>query len=350
MNLRTRLGLALGSLGLVVGAVAMAAPAASAAVLPLPTCSTTDPGTAPNLASATNQPGLPPHCWYTAPTGGGSAGYAELNDGHTRIRFVTTNLTNNPQLVDLNGGTNQGVVGDLVCDPNNHAFGNGGWAAEVGLFGNGGAINQKNTVYYAAGFWAAGAPDPCVTHAPLVPNPVFASAGAGQRLCPSGGAGSVLSANPATLFCGSFSNPSQTTGEVGLNDVLDSLAVFYAPGGSHFHQISFGYTDVTTGIAQQAYTNSPVSLNLWESGIGAFAASQTLHAPANIPLETFSGDRVTCYSCKASVPVSAIQPVNSTGVGGLGQAQFVNASGQVVLSPLNSLTGDTFSIENGSTS
>ena len=58
------------------------------------------------------------------------------------------------------------------------------------------------------------------------------------------------------------------------------LAVYYVPGKNHHNEISFGFDDVTTGFAEQAYTHKPVTVNLNEFGIGAFSQSQMLGAPA----------------------------------------------------------------------
>src|SRR5580693_2080290 len=180
--------LAAGGLTLSVGTVP-----AAATILPLPTCSATDPGTAPNLIG---------HCQYDIEQG--AAGYLGADDNHTHYRYVTTNTVNTPQLVDLDGPSTQGLVGAEECDPNNHYHGAGGWAAQIGLLGNDGVTDQENTVYYAAGFWPAAAPDPCVNHAPLVPDPDTST-------CPAGGTGSVTGTSPS-VFCGSFSDPTLPDG------------------------------------------------------------------------------------------------------------------------------------------
>ena len=326
--------------------LALAAGGALAAVpanaLPLPTCSTTSPITIGSAGSFDNAQ----HCWYN--TGTGNAGYLGGNDGHTHYRFVTTNVTNNPQLVDLDGVTLNGAVGDEVCDSNNHTGGAGGWAAEIGLFGNiPGAPHQANTVFYAAGFWAAGAPDPCANKQPLVTAPNSTTN------CPPGGAGSVTGISPA-VFCGSFTDGSGHSAVL-PGDVLDGLAVYYVPGSSHHNQISFGFCDATQGFCTQAYTHGvhsgSVIVNLNEFGIGAFSQSQMLGAPASILLENFTGNEVNCYSCHSGpVNIITVQPVNTFGAGGLEEGQTDNTSGQATMSPNNSLTPSGFTIYNGSTS
>ena len=348
MQLRKRRGVRFAGLALAVGLVAGGtgaafAPAASA--ISLPSCSTVDPGTAPNFVNSQ-------HCWYNLTTG--NAGYLGADDNHTHYRYVTTDLFNTPQLVDLNGTSKQGVVGDELCDPNNHAYGAGGWAAEIGLFGNGGtAGHSKNTVFYAAGFWASGAPDPCVNNAPLVPVPDATTN------CPPGGHGSVIGFSGSTshpVFCGSFSDETaDPDGLIGVGDHLQNLAVYYDwnTHDSNYHRVSFGYCDTTTGICGQAYSPkaTPVTVHLWEFGVGAFSAAQQLTTlSTSNPVDTFDNDFVTCYSCGSQTNIINVQPVNQFGAGGLEEAETANSSGQVTMGPANQLTTSGFPIYNGSTS
>jgi hypothetical protein len=350
MSKRVTWALAACSALILAGSLALAG-SASAATLPLPQCSSTDPGpgSPTNLVGATNQSGQPPHCWYVqaasteGPVASGTAGYLGANDNHTHYRYVTTDIKNVPELVNLDGGGNTGAGGVFLCDPNDHAYGAGGWVAETGLLGNTGITGQENTVYYAAGFWKAGAPDPCVTHGLLIPDP-------NTTLCPPGGKGSVFGIGPAA-FCGSFSDPSVPNGYIGSNDLLGNLAIYYSWGpGSHHHDISFGYLDVTTGIPQQAYTHKPVDVNLWEFGVGVLNTNQMLTGGAINTLLAFNNDMITCYSCAHPVGIETIQPVNPFNVGGLEEVQSANKSGQVTLGPNNSLSGDNFTVFNGSTS
>jgi hypothetical protein len=194
--------------------------------------------------------------------------------------------------------------------------------------------------FYAEGFWSGTMGDPCINHAPLITNPTIST-------CPDTPAGNGLSVTGTSpnLFCGSFA-------PVNTGDVLSDVAVYYTPGGSHFHDTSFGFCDVTQGYCRQAYAPHSVSLNFWEVGVGVFSGNQTLTAPALLNLAQFTQTSMNCYSCKAMYrPISVIQPVNSTGTGGLEQVEDVNNSGQEVLGPDNSLdlNGD-FTMFNGSTS
>jgi hypothetical protein len=304
--------------------LAMASPA-GATTLPLPACSTVDPGVAPNFVNAG-------HCWYlnTTPGGGGASGYLGADDFHTRYRFVQTTFPVTPQLINLNGVGINGAAGVEECDPNI------AYAAQFGVVWDT-ADGGKWVPFYAQGFWSGTAGDPCINHQPLVPNPTIAT-------CPvNGNGGSVTGTSPA-VFCGSFA-------PVATNDVLSNVGIFYTPSGFFFHHVSFGFCDVTQGYCRQAYAPHTVSLNFWEIGAGVFSGNQLLGAPANISLVPFSSTGMNCYSCAAGPrPLSVIQPVNDTGTGGLEEVADDNTSGQVVLGPDNSLTGGSFTMFNGSTS
>jgi hypothetical protein len=316
--------------------LAFAAPAANAVTLPLPSCAATAPSAAPVLAAATNQSGLPPHCWYLPQGGettGSAAGILAADDGHTRYRFIQTNFKVSAQFANLNGTGLNGAVGVEECDPNI------AYAAQFGIApdpGNGGA----ETPFIAQGFWNSTTGDPCINHTPLVPAPNSTTN------CPPtpGGAGSVLGTSP-NVYCKSFA-------PVGTGDQLADFAIYYTPGGAHLHHVSFGFCDVTQGNCRQAYAPGAVNLNFWELGAGVFSGAQNLGAPPSIPVAAFTSTSMNCYSCKAAFrPISVIQPVNSSGVGGIENVQDVNGSGQAVLGPNNSLNpGGSFTVYNGSTS
>ena len=313
------------AVGLLVGLAVTVAPAAGAVVLPLPTCSTTDPGTAPNFVNAG-------HCWYLPSSSNGeAAGYLGADDNHTRYRFIQTNFGVSSQLPNLDGPGLNGAVGVEECDPNI------AYAVQFGIApdpGNGGA----ETPFYAQGFWNSTTGDPCINHQPLVPHPNSTTN------CPHGGTGSVLGTSP-NVFCGSF-------GAVNINDQLSEFATYYTPGGSHFHHVSFGFCNATQGYCRQAYAPGAVSLNFWEVGAGIFSGTQFIGAPPFIPVVSFSRTSMNCYSCKSAFrPITVIQPVNSTGTGGLENVVDVNSSGQAVLGANNSLNSDgDFTMYNGSTS
>jgi hypothetical protein len=317
---------------------AFAAPAANAVTLPLPVCSSVAPSPAPVLADATNQPGLPPHCWYlpegTVSAPGAAAGVLAANDGHTRYRFIQTNFKVSDQFIDLNGTGLNGAVGIEECDPNI------AYAAQFGIApdpNNAGA----ETPFVAQGFWNGTTGDPCINHTPLVPAPSSA-----PGVCPPtpGGHGSILGTSP-NVYCKSFA-------AVGIGDQLTDFAIYYTPGGGHVHQVSFGFCDVTQGNCRQAYAPGAVNLNFWELGIGVFSGQQGIGAPPSIPVVAFTQTSMNCYACKAAFrPISVIQPVNSSGVGGIENVQDVNGSGQAVIGPNNSLDlSGNLTIFNGSTS
>jgi hypothetical protein len=329
------------------GSLALAGSASAITIPSPPICSSTDPGVAPNLAAATNQPGLPPHCWYLPQAGeggGAAAGYLGADDNHTHYRFVQTTFPVTPQMINLNGPGLNGAVGVEECDPNI------AYAAQFGIVWDTADGPAHWAAFYAQGHWNTLTGDPCINHTLLVPNP-------NTGLCPVNGAGNVLGYSPA-VFCGSFANTVINT-----NDLLANVAIYYTPG-RHIHSgescafsvsvpgcVSFGFNDVTQGYARQAYGSRAVDLNFWEFGVGVFSGNQLLTAPAGITLVPFSDTGMNCYSCAAGPrPISVIQPVNGFGVGGLEQVSDVNTSGQVVLSPNNSLAGGNFTMFNGSTS
>ncbi len=244
---------------------------------------------------------------------GGVAGYYGADDNHTHYRFVQTTVTASPQLVDLNGPLSSEIypatVGDELCDPND------GITAQISL---GFGPNGKYDVAYIVGKYPKAA-DPCIQNNFQTSGSIFRD-------------GSLLALNGI--------NPGDKV----------YLGIYYTPTGRHVHQLSFGACDETTGICRQAYTSSRFQLEFWEFGIGAFVPASVLTGGAVNHFETFSSSDVTCYSCSGAVPISSVSPVNSFGAGGLYEAQFANSSSQVVLSPNDTLSGDTFNMFNGSTS
>ena len=238
----------------------------------------------------------------------GMAGYYGADDNHTHYRYVQTVTVAAPTLIDLNGvgaGT-IGGVGVGLCDPNI------GFAAQLGVAFYAGAFH----VNYLIGFYNP-QPDPCVQNGII--NTVF-----------------------------KFGSPLGLNG-VSAGDELQ-LAIWYAPSGHFFHHFVFSVCDVTSQVCRQAETHGPFNLNLWEFGIGAVANNVSLTAPADNPLDTFSSNMVTCYTCSHMVPITAVSPVNPFGIGGLTQAQFANISSQIVMSPNNSLASNNeFTVYNGST-
>ncbi len=291
---------AAGSVAVLAGGMALAG-AGSASAAPLPSCAT-----GVRCTTDTATPGS-----ITEP--GGVAGYYGADDNHTHYRFVQTTVTATPQLVDLNGPLSSELypasVGDELCDPNT------GEIAQISL----GNIAGVYEVAWEVHHYNPAVSDPCTQTAFEFDTTIFKSGNLLQHVGISAG-----------------------------DKVY--LAIYYTPSGNHKHQLSFGACDETTGICRQAYTTSKYQLEFWEFGIGAFVPINVLTGGAVNKFDTFSGDIVTCYSCTTQTPISAVQPVNSFGAGGLYEAQFANSSSQVVLSPNDSLAGDTFNIFNGSTS
>lgn len=257
----------------------------------------------------------------------GASGYYGADDGHTHYRFVQTHVQAEPTLNNLNGSnssTNPGAVGVELCDPNS------GFAAQTGLIDNNGTYE----VLWAYGNLHTNL-DPCVQSGLVQPTVSLAN-------CPLGSSNTI-----GGVTCGAFN-----LGTIASGDHV-YLGVYYSPGGKFFHRLSFGDCVQETGICRQSWSNLTTAQYFWEFGIGALTQSTTLTAPALNQLETFSSNDVTCYSCKSQVPIGEVQTVS--GIGGLTEANFINSSSQVVMSPNGSLApypskADTFTLSEGSTS
>jgi hypothetical protein len=244
---------------------------------------------------------------------GGVAGYYGADDNHTHYRYVSTVVTAAPQLVDLSGAVASDLgalpsVGDELCDPND------GVTAQISL---GYVPGTGWEVRYIVGKYPPNA-DPCIQNNFQTSGAIFKT-------------GTVLTLNGIS------------TGDQVF------LGIYYDPAGKHFHQLSFGVIDATSGIARQAWAKTR-ALNFWEFGIGAFTPGSVLTGGAVNKFETFTDDYTTCYSRAHAVAISTVSPVNPFGAGGLYEAQFANSSSQVVMSPNDTLSGSTFSMFNGSTS
>lgn len=273
----------------IIGGLALAAAPAHAASLP--SCA--------NSINCTNN------------TASGEAGYYGSDDNHTHYRFTETTITASASLRDLNGSTSaantEGAVGTELCDPNT------GYVAQIGLFWD--VTTSSYQVAYSNGtFSSLTAKDPCIDDG-------FQNA-------------SIESA--ATLL-GNFT--------ISQGDKV-YVGVYYSPGRHHY--LEFGACDITQDVCRQAQVTGVPSVAFWEFGTGALTNNSTLTAPAANLLGAFTNDEVTIYSGKAPIPVSDVTGYN--GLGGLTEAQFDNASSQVVMSPDDSLSGSTFSLFEGSTS
>lgn len=246
----------------------------------------------------------------------GESGYYANEDNATRFRYTQTTVTAQASLKNLNGlmPGSPGAVGTELCDPNT------GYAMQVGLWWNG----TKYVVSYGTGKFATNTfLDQCI-QSEFVQNP--------------------LPSAPTLL----------TNLSINAGDQI-ALALYFDPR-SHFgvHNVSISACDLTQSICRQyAGTFYTGSATMWEFGTGAVTNQPMLTAPAAIPLETFTNSRVTSYLDKpyATVPVGAVRP--------LAEANFVNGSGQTVMSPNGSLSpviagsgaaGSSFELFEGSTS
>lgn len=259
-------------------------------------------------------------------TTAGEAGYYGADDNHTHYRFTETTVEASPSLVNLNGDTTPGVVGTELCDPNT------GSVAEIGLWWN--ASDGKYEISYEG---------PGVTNYNKLPIHISQT-----DPCVQSGISAPLgdSSGDAPELVGPA---AADNGYVINKDDQVYLGEYYTPTGRHYHQISFGACDLTQGWCVQAYGGSKSGLEFWEFGTGALTTQFSLTAPADNLLETFNSSRVTCYGCKSSIPISDVLPVGGFG-GGLTEAQYINSSSQVVMSPNGSLSGSDFSLYEGSTS
>jgi hypothetical protein len=268
-------------------------------------------GTAMTLpASAASLPSCADSINCTSNTALGEAGYYGSDDNHTHYRFTETTVTASASLKDLNGLTsaanNEGAVGTELCDPNT------GNVAQIGLFWD--YTTSSYQVAYASGtFSSLTAKDPCIDDG--FADPTIES---------------------ATTLLGNFT--------ISQGDKV-YVGVYYSPAKHHY--LEFGACDITQDVCRQAQVSTG-NQEYWEFGTGALTNNSTLTAPASNLLEAFTGSEVTTYSGKGPVPVSDVAGYG--GLGGLTEAQFDNASSQVVMSPNDSLSGSAFSLFEGSTS
>lgn len=268
----------------------------------------------PALANAAGYP-------VTNVTGAnGEAGYYAADDGGTHYRFVETTVAASPALNDLNG-ENGGAVGVTLCDPNT------GYAVQLGLWDNSGQFN----VSYADGTLPGSASsDPCID---------------------AGFVDTSISSAPQLV-----GPHAPTTVTVNTGDLV-YLAIYYDPTASHgHHTLVIDADNLTQGWSRQFQTHISAK-EFYEFGIGAVNNDGiNLTAPAANLLETFNNDQISCYGCQTHFPISRVHTQGGPYVPGTGlrEAQFVNSSSQVLMSPNGSLGGpplsDTFSMFEGSTS
>ena len=249
----------------------------------------------------------------------GAAGYNGADDNHTHYRYVQTETTAAPTLVNLDGanpvtGVTDGSTGVSLCDENT------GSVAQLSLGFNTIILNGKPStgfhVAYTVGHFAFNASEPCVQNAGAFTN-IFRT-------------GNIL----------------QFTG-ISAGDKI-FLSIAYSPVD---HTVKFSAADITTSVFR-SHTVHVFAKSFTEFGIGAFTQNPNLTAPPNNPLAAFLLNEVACYSCGSNVHITSVSPVNPFNIGGLYESQLVNISSQPIMSPNDSLavSTDAFGIQNGSTS
>lgn len=302
---KTLLGMAAGSV-LIAGLSLVAGPAANASQT--------------TIRQQTNMGGV------------GIAGYYGADDNWTHYRFTQMTTQATPQLVNLNGTLVPGAVGTTLCDPNIN------YAAQVGLLWDPNGTGTPTVGSYRV-FWAIG------QFAPNTFADSCSQAGFVKTLVKTGPGGSLKC--PTFWDCGSFNLA------ISQNDLVQ-LSIYYTPThNGHFHQVSFGAADVSSGVARQAYSFGKYNLNFWEAGDGAVNGNTAvLTAPDINPLAPVTGAVVTCYSCSHQTPLFDVQSV--TGLGGLTQVTQVNTSSQPIFGAsvpsAYPSSQENFNLLNGSTS
>jgi hypothetical protein len=245
---------------------------------------------------------------------GGVAGYYGADDGHSHFRYTQVLVTATPTLENLNGVSSStlGAVGTELCDEN--ADGGSGYAAQIGLYDNGG----KYGVAYDWGDFASNTFDDACIDAGLL-NPDIVSA---YQLL-----GNI------TIHAG--------------DKIL--VSVYYNPSGRGHHELQFAATDETQTNEHRSATESIPTQSFTEFGDGVVSDASTVTAALNNNLETFGDAVFTCYSCAKALPIAQDDKYYSMGDGGLSQVQYVNTSDQPEISPNSSLTSNAFTVFEGST-
>ena len=247
----------------------------------------------------------------------GAAGYNGADDNHTHYRYVQTETTASPQLVNLNGtnnvtGVTRGSIGVTLCDENT------GTVAQLSLGYNRiyvlGVLQTGYHVAYAIGHYQLGAADPCVQNA--------------------GGHIDIFAKGHVLQFTG-----------ITKGDKI-FLSIAYTPG--RHPSIQFSAADITASVFRSA-TVAVKAQSFTEFGIGAFTQHTNLGAPADLPVAAFLLNQVRCYSCSGPVPITSVSPVNPFNIGGLYESQLINISSNPIMSPNDSLSAvtDAFGVQNG---
>lgn len=282
-------------------------------------------------AAAATGSSVPVYNVSVGSSAGGVAGYYGADDGHTHWRYVQAVVTVSQSLVNLNGSNTSSPKageGAELCDEN---FDNGlGDAAQIGVFWNpdGGPSGTGDyEVRYGFGDFSP-APSPIdVWDDPCIQGGVIA-AGLNDRLL----ANTVLHVGDKIL-----------------------VSVYYDPAASGHgeHEIQFSATDESQLNEHRSAVLAERAQSFTEYGIGVVSApGVTLTAPALNLVGLIGHAAVNFYSSdKPAFPVTSGKPYY--GYGGLTEVQYVNGSGQTLMSPNGSLSvtdGDaSFSVYEGST-
>jgi len=261
-------------------------------------------------ATAANAATIPLINVTVGSSAGGVAGYYGADDAHTHWRYVQTVVTATPTLQNLNG-TGAGGIGAVGVTLGNE---NTGDDAQIGLYDN----NGKYGVAYDEGAVSTNYNDP-VIDAGLI-NPDITSA-------------------------------PQLLGHTGIHSGDKILvSIYYDPtsSGHGRHELQFSATDLSQVNEHRSATLSVRALSFTEYGIGVVSDASTVTAALNNNLETFTGSVVNFYSAtKPAFPISTEKAYY--GYGGLSEVQYVNTSDQPEISPDGSLSGENFTVYEGST-
>jgi hypothetical protein len=233
----------------------------------------------------------------------GEAGYYANSNGQTRFRYVQAQVGVTNGIKNLNGQPgNPGALGVELCNPNTD------YSIQLGVLWTG----TQFDVQYGHGLLGApiGGNDPCI-----------------QSGLVNGMTGHLHFLNTFTPVVG---------------DQL-SFAAFYNP---HSHWVTLTACDITQDSCRNVSFNDGFQ-NLYEFGIGAVSNANTLTAPANNFLASFSHTAANYYSS-----TTGFNRIFVPAHWNLKRSDFVNSSDQVVMSSNGSLNaGSTaFNLFNGSTS
>ena len=250
--------------------------------------------------------------------GPGEAGYFVNDNGGTRIRDVQFTTVVTAQMENLSGVPSPGIggVGGELCNDNT------GWAAQVGIVWNGTAFQDE---YNYTGNPSYGGTGDILLASPSQPD---------QDPCAEGG---LLNSGNGEKFGNTF-----------VPHVGDTVhfEIYYNPLGKHRHSLTFKEYDYTQHLTRVQTVSVPAQ-DLYEAGIGVVSENTTLTGgPVNL-INTFTGTSFNYYSSRTGFN-SIYVPRHWD----LEEADFVNGSNQVTLSPNNTLNsaGNSFAELEGSTS